>query len=137
MSSLAKVTARGLSVKQLHALAGALIDQAASCEELLAGKDRKFKYRQTKIEQLTREMAVLKRWWFGKSCEQFDAAQLRLFDETLNAHMASIEIELVQLASKLQALTSPSAPVVVRAAPCGVCPRGYSGRPGPVILADG
>ena len=52
-------------------------DQAASREELLAGKVPEFKYRQAKIDQLTHEMAVLKRWKFGKSGEQLDPAQLR------------------------------------------------------------
>ena len=50
-----------LSAGQLRALAWVLIDQVASREELLAGKERELKYRQAKIDQLTNEMAVLKR----------------------------------------------------------------------------
>ena len=87
-----------LSAEQLRALARALIDQAASREELLAGKDRELKYRQAKIDQLTHEMAVLKRWKFGKSGERLDPAQLSLLDETIDADIAAIELELEQLA---------------------------------------
>ena len=59
-----------LNAEQLRALAKALIDQAASRKELLAGKDR-----QAKIDQLTHEMAVLKRWKFGRSGERLDPPQ--------------------------------------------------------------
>ena len=35
---------------------------AADLIETLAGKDRELRYKQLKIEQLTHEMAVLRRW---------------------------------------------------------------------------
>ena len=106
-----------LSAGQLRALARALIDQVTSREELLAGKDRELKYRQAKIDQLTHEMAVLKRWRFGKSCEQLDAAQLSLLDETLDADMAAIEIELEQLAPTPRAPAQADKPKRARLPP--------------------
>ena len=46
---------------------------------------------------LTHEMAVLKRWKFGRSREGLNADQLSLLDETIDADLAAIEIELDDL----------------------------------------
>ena len=72
--------------------------QITQRDRAIASKDRELKYRQTKIEQLTHEMAVLKRWKFGRSREQLDSAQASLLDETIDADIASIEEELEPLA---------------------------------------
>ncbi len=95
-----------LSAEQLRALAGELIIQVAQRDETIVSKDqelqrkdREIKYRQTKIDQLTHEMAVLKRWKFGRSREQLDSAQASLLDETIDADIAAIEQELEELAS--------------------------------------
>ena len=53
-------------------------------------KDREIEYRQAKIDQLTHEMAVLKRWKFGRSREQLDSTEGSLLDETINADIAAI-----------------------------------------------
>ena len=87
-----------LNAEQLRALAAELIAQAAQRERVIAGKDGELKYRQAKIDQLTHEMAVLKRWKFGRSGERLDPVQLSLLDETLDADIAAIELELEQLA---------------------------------------
>ena len=95
------VTAQELSslnAEQLRALASELISQVAQREQAIAAKDGELKYRQAKIDQLTHEMAVLKRWKFGRSGERLDPAQLSLLDETLDADIAAIELELEQLA---------------------------------------
>ena len=70
----------------------AVLDQA------ITSKDREILYRQAKIDQLTHEMAVLKRWKFGRSREQLDAGQASLLDETIDADIAAIEQELQNLA---------------------------------------
>ena len=72
--------------------------QIVQRDETLASKDREIKYRQAKIDQLTHEMAVLKRWKFGRSREQLDSAQASLLDEAIDADIAAIELELEQLA---------------------------------------
>ena len=72
--------------------------QIAQHDETIARKDREILYRQTKIEQLTHEMAVLKRWKFGRSREQLDSAQASLLDEAIDADIAAIEEELEHLA---------------------------------------
>ena len=59
--------------------------EIASRELTIAAKDREILYRQTKIDQLTHEMAVLNRWKFGRSREQLDAGQISLLDETIDA----------------------------------------------------
>ena len=64
----------------------------------IARKDGEILYRQTKIDQLTHEMAVLKRWKFGRSREQLDSTQASLLDEAIDADIAAIELELEQLA---------------------------------------
>ena len=43
---------------------------AASLIETLASKDHELRYKELKIEQLTHEMAVLKRWKFAAHSEQ-------------------------------------------------------------------
>ena len=88
----------GLTTEQLRDLAGDLITQIAQQsqqhDQAIASKDREIKFRQAKIDQLTHEMAALKRWKFGRSREQLDAAQASLLDETLDADIAAIEQEL-------------------------------------------
>ena len=101
-----------LNAKQLRELARDLIAQIASRDHAISGldqrianlnqtitsKDREILYRQAKIDQLTHEMAVLKRWKFGRSREQLDAGQASLLDETIDADIAAIEQELQDLA---------------------------------------
>ncbi len=76
-----------LDAQQLRELALSLTGQ-------VPGKDREIHLRQTKIDQLTHEMAALKRWKFGRSTEQLDSGQALLFEETLAADLAAIEHEL-------------------------------------------
>ena len=118
----------GLNAKQLRELARNLIaqvacrDQAISARELqiserdqqiasldqtISSKDREILYRQAKIDQLTHEMAVLKRWKFGRSREQQGAAQASLLDETIDADIAAIEQELQDLAPPGKAAKEP------------------------------
>lgn len=100
--------------QQLRELASSLIaqiahrDQAiADRDEVIARKDQDILYRQTKIDQLTHEMAVLKRWKFGKSREHLDSAQTSLLDESIDADIAAIEVELAQLVPSSQANAAP------------------------------
>ena len=71
--------------------------QIASLDQAISSKDREILYRQAKIDQLTHEMAVLKRWKFGRSREHLDAGQVSLLDE-IDADIAAIEQELENLA---------------------------------------
>ncbi len=86
-----------LNAQQLRELASDLIAQVAQHSQQLCSKDREIKFRQARIDQLTHEMAVLKRWKFGRSREQLDQGQASLLDETLAADIAAIEQELQNL----------------------------------------
>ena len=76
-----------MSAEEVRAFAASLIDQVARLST-----DNRLK--QFKIDQLTHEMAILKRWKFGGRSEQLAGEQKTLFDETLDADLAAIEVEL-------------------------------------------
>ncbi|WP_249938120.1 IS66 family transposase zinc-finger binding domain-containing protein, partial [Variovorax sp. 3P27G3] len=65
-------------------------------------KDRKLVWSEARIDQLTHEIAVLKRWKFSARSEQLDAAQKNLLDETVDADIAAIELELELFRTKPQ-----------------------------------
>jgi len=95
---IAKVARQGQQITQNDQQISELDLQIASLDRAISNKDREILYRQAKIDQLTHEMAVLKRWKFGRSREQLDAAQTSLLDETIDADIAAIEQELQDLA---------------------------------------
>jgi len=86
-----------LSAPQLRELAASLIADIAARDKVLVSKDQEILYRETKINQLTHEIAVLKRWKFGRSREQLDSTQGNLLEEAVDADLAAIERELEQL----------------------------------------
>ena len=88
-----------LSAQQLRELTTELMAQITQREQAIASKDRELHYRQSKIDKLTHEIAVLKRNKFGKSGEQLGSEQASLLDEAIDADLAAIEQELEQLAS--------------------------------------
>ena len=81
-----------LNPEQLRALAATLMAQVSD-------KDRELVYRQTRIDQLTHEISVLKRYQFGRRSEQLDPAQASLLEETIDGDIAAIELELEALQS--------------------------------------
>src|SRR5437773_10046733 len=72
---------------------------AANLIETLANKDRELRQKQLKIEQLTHEMAVLKRWKFAARSEQLHGAQGSLLEEAIEADLEAIAAELATLRS--------------------------------------
>ena len=88
-----------LSAQQLRELTTELMAQIIQREQAIASKDRELHYRQSKIDKLTHEIAVLKRNKFGKSSEQLESDQASLLDEAIDADLAAIEKELEQLSS--------------------------------------
>ena len=69
----------------------------------LASRDQEIKYKQLKIDQLTHEMATLRRYRFGRHSEQLDIVQRSLLDETIDADIEAISLEI-------EALKLPSVP---------------------------
>jgi len=115
-------TLTNLSAQELREMVHGLLNkiagrdqEIASRELTIAAKDREILYRQTKIDQLTHEMAVLKRWKFGRSREQLDAGQISLLDETIDTDIAAIEEELEQLVPSSK--TNADAPKQPKRAP--------------------
>jgi transposase len=81
-----------MDAQQLREFASELI-------ETLASKDRELRHKELKIEQLTHEMAVLKRWKFAARSEQLHGAQRSLLDEAIDADLEAIAAELETLRS--------------------------------------
>jgi hypothetical protein len=93
-----------LSPEQLRTLAEQLIAQVQERERELQDKtrevdekERELHYRQTRIDQLTHEISILKRQQFGRRSEQLGSEQMNLLDEAIDADLVAIELELEQL----------------------------------------
>ncbi|WP_087738480.1 IS66 family transposase [Paraburkholderia piptadeniae] len=86
-----------LSADQLRTLATELVAQLADRQREVGEKERELQYRQTRIDQLTHELSVIKRQQFGKRSEQFNTEQMSLLDEAIDTDLAAIEAELEQL----------------------------------------
>ena len=74
-----------------------LRDLATSLFAQVTQHSQELKHKQLKIDQLTHEMAVLKRWQFGRRSEKLDPAQRSLLDETIDADLEAIEHEIKAL----------------------------------------
>ena len=57
---------------------------------LLAESDRELNWRQGKIDKLTHELALHKRWRFGVKTEQWPLEQRQLFEETIDADLGAM-----------------------------------------------
>ena len=82
-----------MNAQELRDLAAALFTQVTE-------KDQELKYKQLKIDQLTHEMAILKRWRFGRRSEKLDPAQRSLLEETIDEDLEAIGLELEALRGK-------------------------------------
>jgi polyhydroxyalkanoate synthesis regulator phasin len=71
---LAPDSLTNLNAQELREMVTELIAQVGENAKTIASKDREILYRQTRIDQLTHEMAMLKRWKFERSREQLDQA---------------------------------------------------------------
>jgi transposase len=78
--------------------------QLSARDAQLASRDAEIKCKQLKIDQLTHEMATLKRWQYGRHSEQIDAVQRSLLDESIDADIAAISLEIEALREKPVAL---------------------------------
>lgn len=104
----------GLDAQQLRALAAELIEKVSR-------QDHELKHRQLKIEQLTHEMALIKRWRFAARSEQLQGVQASLLEETIQADLEAIERELETLQPAERSEAPRNKPV--RAALPGHLPR--------------
>jgi transposase len=95
---VAVATLPDLNADQLRELAQELIAGMASKDVLIAQQATELNWRQGKIDKLTAELSLHKRWRFGAKTEQWSVEQKRLFEETLDADIAAMEVELEQVA---------------------------------------
>src|SRR5215210_1381671 len=72
---------------------------AAGLIEHIARQDHDLQHKQLKIDQLTHEMAVLKRWKFATRSEQWRGVQGSLLEESIEADLEAITQELTALRS--------------------------------------
>ncbi len=79
-----------MDAEQLRTLAATLLENAARDQGVIRA-------RELKIQQLTHEIAVLKRWKFAASSEQLHGEQRSLLDETIEADLEAISRELQTL----------------------------------------
>jgi transposase len=82
-----------MNAQQLRDLATSLLAQVTQ-------KEQDLKSKQLKIDQLTHEMAILKRWRFGRRSEQLDAVQRSLLEESIDEDLQAIELELEALSEQ-------------------------------------
>jgi len=85
----------GMEAQQLREFAAGLIDRVTR-------QDQELRFKQLKIDQLTHEMAVLKRWKFAARSEQLHGAQGSLLEEAIDADLEAIGVELAALRSQEQ-----------------------------------
>jgi len=100
-----------MDAEQLRDLTATLVTQLAERDALigernaqlserdvqLARRDEELKRKQLKIDQLTHEMATLKRWRYDRHSEQLDAVQRSLLDESIDADIEAISLEIEAL----------------------------------------
>lgn len=86
-----------LDAQQLREQTAALQAEIRAYQELIAKQKQELRYRQAKIDQLTHELAIHKRWKFGKRSAQLTPVQASLLDETIDADLEAIEAELEAL----------------------------------------
>lgn len=67
-------------------------------DQMLACQEDEIRFKDTKIAQLTHEIAALKRYRFGKKGEQLSGVQGSLLEEAVDEDIAAIETELELLA---------------------------------------
>jgi hypothetical protein len=84
-----------------------LRELTASLLQTVRQKDQELQFRQLKIDQLTHEMAILRRWRSARRSEQLDAKQMSLLEESIDADLEAIGLELKELQSSSRPAAAP------------------------------
>ena len=98
-----------MNADQLREFAASMVSRLLDSQKQLSDTQQDNRLKQFKIDQLTHEMAVLKRWKFAARSEQLQGEQRHLFDETFEADLEAIGLELEALKSA-DAKTAPKQP---------------------------
>lgn len=96
-----------MNAEELRLLSATLLAQLAERDversahaALLAQRDGEIRAKQLKIDQLLHEMAILKRWRFDRRSEQLEGLQRSLLDESIDADIEAIGLEIEALREK-------------------------------------
>jgi transposase len=96
-----------MDAEELRDLTATLLAQLAERDAehraqaaLIAKRDAEIKAKQLKIDQLTHEMAILRRWRYDRRSEQLDVVQRSLLDESIDADIEAISLEIEALKEK-------------------------------------
>ena len=87
-----------LTPEQLRTFAADLLLQVRSRDQAIAERDDEIKRRQLREDKLTHELALLRRYRYGKGSEALDSQQLSMLEDLLKGDIAAIETELKQIA---------------------------------------
>lgn len=97
-----------LDPQELRELLLGLMAKVDQQEHTISSTAKELVYRQAKIDQLSYEMAVLKRHQFGRSREQLDSTQASLLEDAFDEDLAAIEQELKSLTPAPKTDTEPA-----------------------------
>ena len=81
-----------LSAQELHTVVSELV-------HTISARDQQLVFKQTVIDKLTHENAILKRLKFAAQSERFSAEQRSLLEETLDEDLQAVNDEIAQLQS--------------------------------------
>ena len=133
MIDMAQPDLTGMSADELRQIAASLYAVVESQEAELKAKSQQIQWKDLKISQLTHEMAILKRWRFGRAAEAFQGLQRSLLEESIDEDLEAIEVELdrvrenrapkpvpvrAKLPAELPRVTVPNEPELT-ICPCG------------------
>lgn len=93
------------AITDLEVLRGLVREQLACIaqhEATIAERERSIRVRDLKIDQLTHELARLRRMQFAAKSERMDPTQRELFDEAMAADIAALEAKLAEIQSPAQ-----------------------------------
>src|SRR5690606_12869056 len=86
-----------LDANALRAYARQLMGELDQTRQVVAKQAHDIHFKETHIRKLTHEIAVLRRYRFGKKSEQLSGEQGLLLEDAVEADIAAIEQELIDL----------------------------------------
>jgi len=89
---VAELTQREAELTERNAQLSELGEKLSAREAQIVSRDEELKRKQLKIDQLTYEMALIKRWRYARRSEQLDAVQRSLLDESIDADLEAISL---------------------------------------------
>ena len=83
-----------MNAAELRQFAASMLVTVEARDTELKHKSDEIRWKDLKISQLSHEMAILKRWRFGRAAEEFHGLQRNLLEESIGEDLGAIEIEL-------------------------------------------